>query len=621
MKGSSGMFNFWSVRIKNMSISKKISLIYVVLFVPLFFITAFITYYLGSMYILNMTIENNMLVLKNTMAQLDNVIKDMERISLMTISDRNLQRIVEKGNISYDYDYLQDQKWFEQFFLNLSTIRNDISTIRIVTPSQVVYKYCKLSYPMKPGYDYSRETWLALARENGGRAAFIGTHYVRDVQIPESASETRKMAFSVVRQINSLVPANKPLGYVKIDSDLGVMESIINRYKGKNSEIIICDSAMNILYHKDYKLITGKLGDLFNTERISSAKQGNYIMGARDGNMLVTFLTSDYCNWKIISLTPEYIFKSSAVFVRNVELFIICIGILMSIGISILLSKAITKNIVRLNKSMKKVETGNLEVSLEPLSGDEIGELTRTFNTMVTRLNELVGQEYLERIKRQEAEIKQKHAELCILQNQIDPHFLYNTLDTIRITAALNNDKPVEEMLFILSSFFRLSVYRGEDNTTVEKEIELIKCYMKIHKFRFRDKIDFYFDIPEEILDYTIPRFILQPIVENSVHHGLELKKGKGVLKIEAAMNDFLEITISDNGKGMSAEEIDRHNSMFRDNIGTQSSGDSMTSKIGLLNVHQRIALKYGKPYGLELMSNHEGGLTVKIKLPGLPLF
>lgn len=605
-------------RIKNTGISRKIAFIYLIMFVPLFTITAFITYNLGISNLLDTTIANNLLVLKNTTDQLDNVVKDMERISKMTISDRNLQTILGKGNMNYDYEYLQDQKWFDQFFFNLSTIRNDVSAIRIVVSSKVAYKYNNKSARFIPDFDYSGESWIALSRESKGRAVFIGTHYIKDVEVPERAMETSKMVFSVARQINSITIPNKPLGFVMIDSDLATMEAIINKFKGKDSDIIICDEERNILYHKDYRLITQKLDSLVDTTRLKNAGTGNFMMKADDGNMLLTFLTSDYTKWTVISLTPERIFRSRAEAVKNLDFLIIFIGVLMSIVISFALSKAITKNIILLNNSMKRVETGDLEVKLETTAGDEIGELTNTFNNMVKRLRRLIQKEYLERIKRQEAEIKKKNAELIVLQNQINPHFLYNTLDTIRITAALNNDKSVDEMLFTLSTFFRLSIFRGEEFTTLEKELELIQCYMQIHKYRYGDRIECIYDIPDEILDYKIPRFIIQPLVENSIHHGLELKKGKGSLIINAALGENLEISISDNGKGMSADDMERYDKLFKSNIDLMNPIDGKISRIGLVNVHQRIVLTYGKHFGLTLSNNVDGGLTVKIKLPGV---
>lgn len=617
MKHILGLPDYLYKKIKNMGISSKIAFIYLVLFVPLFLIVAFITYYLGVTNLLDKTVENNMLVLKNTIDQIDNVIKDMERISRITISDRTLQSILEKGKTKDDYEYLQDQKWFEQFFINLSTIRNDISSIVILTPEQIKYKYNKNGNYLAPNYDYTNEPWFNIARENKGGLIILGTHYIKDFHTSDYLSETYKMAFSVVRQINSIMLSNKPLGYVKVDSDLETMERIINKFKGKDSDIIICDKDWNIIYEKDYSQIAKKL-ELPDSKRLLSAKSGNYIMKSKSGNMLLTYSTSDYTKWKIISLTPENKFKSGAVFLRNLDYLIIFIGVLMSIAISILLSKAITKNLIRLSKSMKKVEEGNLEVKLEIHSGDEIGELTKTFNSMVKRLRELISREYLERIRRQEVEIEKKNAELCVLQNQINPHFLYNTLDTIRITAALNNDKAVEEMLFTLSSFFMLSIYKGDEITTMEKEVELIKCYMQIHKYRYGDKIQCNYNVPDDILDYKIPRFILQPIVENSIHHGLEPKKGKVLLTVDVSMGDTLEITISDNGKGMAQEEMEKYNSMLKYNTDIMKPIDSKTSGIGLLNVHQRIVLRYGKDYGLELMMSTMGGLTVKMRLPGV---
>lgn len=598
-----------------MRIRTKIVVSFMVFLIPLFLTTTFVNYLLYSKSVLETTKQNNMLVLKNVMQELDNSLKDMERISLITFSDKNLQGILEKSFIGYTYEYLQDQKWVEQFFLNLITIRNEISTIRIVTSNQVIYKYNKSLWAFNQDFEYTKAGWYKTASYANGNVVILGTHELDDVKVPYTTSTDKKLVFSIARQINRLKD-KKPIGYIKLDSDLATIADIIDKYKSEGTELIVYDDNFNIIYHKDSNLVMKRLNKVINLGHIPSGRDGNFIAKVNGKKVLVTKITSKYSNWKVICLTPDYIFRSNAIFIRNLSILLVIISIILAVIISVFISKAFSKPIIALNKSMRSVEEGNLDVNIKSTSEDEIGELTNTFNNMVKRLLDLIQNVYLERIKRQEAEIRQKSAELGSLQNQINPHFLYNTLDTIRITAALNKDKAVEDMLFTLSNFFRLSIYKGEDTTTIQRELNLIKCYLQIQKYRFKDKIECYFDIPEDILECEIPRFILQPIVENSIHHGLEMKKGKGSLVIKAVKNgECLRLYISDDGKGMAPDEIEKYNMLFTEKPDLSNPQSIQHDHIGLVNVHQRICLMFGYPYGLRLVQNPEGGLTTIISL------
>lgn len=608
------MKGFYSFFIKS-HIKTKLTFIYIITFIPLFIITALITNYLSNNTILDNTKQNNMLMLKNVLAELDNSIKDMERISLITFSDKNLQQILEQSFSGYTYEYVQNQKWIEQFFLNLSTIRNEISTIRIVTSSQVLYKYNRSEQPFLAGFDYSNEDWYKLAGQNKGKAIILSTHKLDDVAAQDEMPMNRKLVFSIVRQIISQ-KNNKPIGYIKIDSSLKTMENIINKYKAKDTDIIVCDAKLNIVYHKDYNLISRNITDTVKIGSLLSQNYGSSIQKINNSEMLVTLLTSDYSDWKILCLTPDYIFKKDSMFIRKFSFVVIFGGIVFSIILSMILSKAFSKPIIMLSNSMKEVEYGKLSVYIEPASDDEIGELTKTFNSMVKRLQDMIEKVYLECINRQEVELKLKKSEIASLLNQIKPHFLYNTLDAIMITAALNKDNAVEKMILTLSTFLRHSIPKESNITILSTELKLIDTYLQIQKFRYRDKIDCSFDISEDVMECKIPTFILQPIVENSIYHGIELTKGKGMVFIRACKNgDSLEITISDNGIGMSENDIGKYNMVFKEDT---SSIDPMTpesSHIGLVNVNKRIILLYGHPYGLELIANPMGGLTVLIKL------
>ena len=217
------------------------------------------------------------------------------------------------------------------------------------------------------------------------------------------------------------------------------------------------------------------------------------------------------------------------------------------------------------------------------------------------------------------AEIYTKQIELAALQSQINPHFLYNTLDSIRGQALLDGNKEVAMMIKTLSSFFRYCISRKSDVVTFRDELDNIKNYMEIQRYRFGDRFSLDIDVDNpEAYDYYIPRLIFQPIVENSIVHGLESRLEGGVITIDVETAGDLIVMISDNGKGLTLEELDRLNDMIHASVTDKDRGkDENKSHIGIAlpNIHNRIKLLYGDPYGIRVYSSIGYGTDVEIML------
>ena len=220
----------------------------------------------------------------------------------------------------------------------------------------------------------------------------------------------------------------------------------------------------------------------------------------------------------------------------------------------------------------------------------------------------------------QDAEYYAKQIELTALQSQINPHFLYNSLDTIRGQALIDGNKEVAEMIKTLSSFFRYSISRKGEAVTLRDELDNIRNYMKIQQYRFGDRFRLEIDIDDpEVLDYYIPRLIFQPIAENAVVHGLKDTLKGGIVSISVDSTDDLIIVISDNGKGMSLEELDSLNSRIHatePESADDAAQDGTHTGIALINVHRRIELLYGPPYGVNVYSSANRGTDVELVLP-----
>jgi two-component system sensor histidine kinase YesM len=253
---------------------------------------------------------------------------------------------------------------------------------------------------------------------------------------------------------------------------------------------------------------------------------------------------------------------------------------------------------------MNEVEKGRLTVYIKDNNNDEITKVIRHFNTMVKEIENLMND-----IK--EKESQKREAELKALQAQINPHFLSNILNTAKLLANAQKADNVESLLTSLIQLLHVSMGKENDLITVRREIEYLKDYLNIQEFRFYNKFQVFFEIEEEILEYKLPKFLLQPILENAIIHGVGPKKGQGIIQIKGFVYDGKIIfTITDNGVGMDRETIDR---LLREDKAHEGRG---FCGIGLRNVQERIQLYFGPEYGLSIDSSPSYFTTVEITLP-----
>lgn len=256
----------------------------------------------------------------------------------------------------------------------------------------------------------------------------------------------------------------------------------------------------------------------------------------------------------------------------------------------------------------KQVANGNFETRVRTGSADEIQTLNDSFNSMTEQIGELVDNIRTE-------QVNQRKTELKLLQAQINPHFLYNTLDTIVWLAEAEEKKQVVSIVTSLSDFFRSTLSQGRDYVTVKEEELHVRSYLKIQKFRYQDILDYCVCFPEELYPYTTLKLTLQPIVENALYHGIKNKRSKGVICVSARMTgeQEIEFTVSDDGVGMTPAELDD----LRDRINgrTEAAADNIHG-IGLRNVNERIHLNYGPQYGIRVESTYGRGTTVTVLIP-----
>jgi two-component system sensor histidine kinase YesM len=271
----------------------------------------------------------------------------------------------------------------------------------------------------------------------------------------------------------------------------------------------------------------------------------------------------------------------------------------------IVISNSISKPLQYLCELTKQVGEGDFSLKQPKSRGDEVMALEKSFHTMVGKIESLV-----ENVKKEQINLRQM--ELKLLQVQINPHFLYNTLDTISWMAEDGRTDDVVEMVLALSAFFRTGLSKGRDYITLKEEESHIRSYLQIQQFRYGDILNYEIDIPEAIGDCMLLKLTLQPLVENALYHGIKQKRGKGKIKVSADYDSsFIVLKVEDDGIGMKEDELQT----LRQSVEGGNLGDS-DKGFGLGNVHERIRLNYGKGYGVVIDSIYEEGTCVTVCLP-----
>ncbi len=312
-----------------------------------------------------------------------------------------------------------------------------------------------------------------------------------------------------------------------------------------------------------------------------------------------------YVFYEISEIQQSYqayqeVFKSMILF--SMVAFVIILGLTAFLSYQIPLS--ITQPLRKLNVVTKQVAKGNLLVRSDVKTGDEVGVLSDSLNTMIDKINELLEQVTKEQVRLRKAEFE-------LLQSQINPHFLYNTLDAIIWLAESGEQKRVVSMVRNLSEFFRTSLNQGKDIISVKEELQHVRSYLEIQRVRYQDILNFEISVPEELGKYYIPKITIQPLVENALYHGIKNKRGFGKIEIRGYRKEnCFAIEIEDNGIGISTERLEQVREGIQQKV---LMGKDM---YGLYNVNERIRLNFGEQYGISVQSTYGEGTIVRVFLP-----
>lgn len=477
-------------------------------------------------------------------------------------------------------------------FRTITDTRNDIVNIALL-PRKREALINEGKARLNPFIDISKLSWYQEAVAAGGETVISSSH-VQNV-IYGNYDWVVTLSRNISRKGDP-----EAGGVFFVDLNYSAISDLCERLSlGNRGYIYILDETGGIVYHPQQQLIYSGMKNELITE-VMETEESSFL--TEDGR-LYTVSRSEHTGWIVVgvSMVSELMYRADAA--RKIYLVIALALFLAALALAYLLSDEMTKPIKALEKSMKEVEKGNFaHAVLDVREENEIGHLSRNFNMMTEEIKNLMEQ------RDREQQIKRR-SELKALQSQINPHFLYNTLDSIIWMAEWGKNQEVVRMTSSLAKLLRRSISNEQEIVTVAEEVEYTETYLTIQKMRYKDKLEYEILVEPEVMKEKVIKFILQPLVENAIYHGIKYKEGKGLIRIWGFLQEAqMILLVQDDGKGMEAEVLEH--------IFEKHTRDTRSNGVGLNNVNERIQLYYGEEYGISFRSIPGKGTEAAIVLP-----
>ena len=539
----------------------------------------------------DMTVESSEQLLNQTSINLETYLRNMRRIS-----DTMYYSVIKDKDFAVDSMDEEMNLLYEANKDNLISIACYTNEGNLVAAAPVANE--------KNDLDIVGQEWFVNAVGQMENLHFSTPHVQN---LFDNTSYRYYWVISLSRAVEITNNGNPTLGVLLVDMNYSSIEQLLNKANTDNSSeyVYLMDSNGEIIYHPKQKLIYTNLYEENNLEA-SHYEDGSHREVFQGENRLITVKTVSYTGWKIVSVVPMSAFDMGLYGTRMFVILLVALSMLAIIILNQLVAVRIAKPLQKLNESVKEWEAGNLNPDIYVGGTLEVEHLGKTLRSTVEQINQLMHDIL------HEQEEKRK-SELDALQSQINPHFLYNTLDSIVWMIEGERYEDAVFMITQLASLFRISLSRGKTIISIEDEIKHAKNYMNIQKIRYKNSFTVDFEAEDEVLQCCTVKLVVQPLLENAIYYGMEAMDGDGEIHVRAYRRDGdIYIEVSDNGLGMPQDTVEQ---LLTDNNRVRKHG----SGVGLINVHNRIQLRFGKQYGLEIESQPDEGTTVRIHLPQIP--
>lgn len=533
-------------------------------------------------------LENNTQMSEQVSWNLNGYIRDM-----MNISDFMYYNVIKNKDLTQESIDKEMNLLYEENKDNLISIVCVTEDGAILAAGPIATR--------KQDVDLKKQEWFIQAEEKIENLHFTTPHVQN---IFESSNYQYAWVISLSRSVELTNVGHTRRGVLLVDMNYSAIEQVFDKANEQNSGYTyLVDRNGEIIYHPQLKAIySGMVQE--NNMVAASYEDGSHFETFMGEERAVVVKTVGYTGWKIVNVAPVKELFSSSVDIVFFMVMICTVTIVLILFGNIFISNRVTEPLRNLDDSIRYLEEGDLEESHIYIGGShEIRHLGVTIQMMIRRMKDL-----MERMV-QEQEDKRK-SELDALQSQINPHFLYNTLDSVVWMIESEQQREAISMIKALAKLFRISLSKGNSIITLKDELTHARNYLDIQKVRHRNKYNVTMEIDPAICDCITIKLIIQPILENAIYHGLEAMDGEGEISVHGYVREGdIYIDISDNGIGIPQETME---SLLTDKSRVRAKG----SGIGLWNVNQRIALYFKGDYGLSIRSEPDEGTTVTIHLP-----
>lgn len=533
-------------------------------------------------------------IVRQTNQNIDSYIDYMDNIATMVSGSRDTQTFL----YNKDEETLQvsecRQSLVEQFRTILKS-RNDIRNIGLIQKDG--NRLFNNGGQQKNAYlDLDTQAWYKNAITSN-RSVLTSSHVQHVIR------GERPWVITVSRGVRNFTGSGNREGVVFIDLNYSAISELCDQNSiGSKGYVFLLDQDGNVVYHPQQQQLYNEL-QTENIDLVMNTDKETLMDGSGDNARIYTISRSEKTGWTVVGCTNVAELLKDSKKARSIYVLVAAILVVVALVLSNFIARNITRPLQQLRDSMARVQEGDFGAAeVEVTSRNEVGSLTRSFNVMTSRIQELMKQNIYEQQQKRKSELK-------ALQSQITPHFLYNTLDSIIWMAEGKKNEEVVVMTASLARLLRQSISNEEEQVPIGQEVEYARSYLTIQKMRYKDKLEFQIQVDAQIMRVPIIKLVLQPLIENAIYHGLKYKEGKGLLIVRGYREgENAVLQIKDNGAGMDEQTLshifEKHKVNYRSN------------GVGVYNVQKRLQLYYGMDYGITYSSKQGEGTTASIVIP-----
>ncbi|MEI2400276.1 HAMP domain-containing protein [Paenibacillus sp. LMG 31459] len=514
-------------------------------------------------------------------------LSEISSITNSAITQPAIQQSLKQQNFVLTYDRKQEIN-------NLLINHPMVTSFSLYGKDRLLYQY---NAPMSFA-DMHKQVWFGAMESAEGRPVWSGPGENGSA----SAGKPVLVQARVIKDYYSLEDIGYLVVYVKPDLLDQIFWEAATLKKG---DILLVNKQGNIVFNKSGEYI-GQRTDFPFLQENYTQEQDYYIDNYQGERSLITFLPSHNTDWYLAAITPMNLISSESVSIRNIAIILGMVSLLSAFLFDHYFIRRLVRSINSAVNGMKRVKQGIFMPITVPLrANDESDSLIDGFNRMSSQINELIEQVQTEQGRKKEAEMQ-------ALMAQINPHFIYNSLESINSMAVLAGNKDISKMVISLGRLLRISISQNQELIPLQMEFEHVRHYLDIQKFRFEEKFSYELDLPDSLKMVMTQKLIVQPIVENALYHAIEQMEEHGTITVKAQENgkDII-IIVKDNGPGFDLAVLMSQWNKERANLRKYSD-----SGVGLKNVHERLNIRFGNPYGILVCSSPGFGSAVCIRIP-----